>query len=37
VLTHVGPTDRRDFEQNDARWQHQLDRLASLLGSLSSD
>jgi uncharacterized protein YndB with AHSA1/START domain len=36
LLTHVGFTDSVDREQNDAGWQHQLDRLESLLGSLST-
>ena len=31
VLAHAGFKDRADIEQNDAGWQHQLDRLASAL------
>jgi len=34
LLTHVGFLDRDDMGQNDAGWQHQLDRLAELLGTL---
>lgn len=34
ILTHVGFTDREDMGQNNAGWQHQLDRLDELLASL---
>jgi uncharacterized protein YndB with AHSA1/START domain len=35
VLTHTGFTDRSEMTQNDAGWQHQLDRLSELLESTS--
>ena len=36
VLTHVGFAARADLEQNDAGWQHQLDRLVTLLESMAA-
>jgi uncharacterized protein YndB with AHSA1/START domain len=36
LLTHVGFTDRADIEQNDAGWQHQLDRLETLVDALGT-
>jgi len=31
TLRHAGFTDRSDMDQNDAGWQHQLDRLEAVL------
>jgi len=33
ILTQVGFQDRADLDQNDAGWQHQLDRLVDLIAS----